>query len=108
VAGVKAALILAAIYLLRVRVVGRGFEAALTNVLKAVTPPVPAAKIHGVGLRRPWRQAFRRRRTTRVCYRLYLHSGKVTLAVMCLRRVQVVGRSSAAVVTLTVMLLEGG
>jgi len=37
-------------------------------------------------------------------YRLYLYSGKVTLAVMYLRRVGVVSRSSAAAVTLAVIL----
>jgi hypothetical protein len=35
-------------------------------------------------------------------YQLYLQSGKVTLAVMCLRRVRVNGRRSAAALTLAV------
>jgi hypothetical protein len=37
-------------------------------------------------------------------YRLYLHGGNVALAATYLRRVRVVGRSSAAVATLAVIL----
>jgi hypothetical protein len=58
-------LILAAMYLRRVRVVGRSFAAAPTNISKSVTPPAHAAKYFDVGLQRPYRgQAFRKRRRT--------------------------------------------
>jgi hypothetical protein len=46
---------LAAIYLRSVRVVGRSFAAALTNLTTVVMPPAPAARNLGVGLRRPCR-----------------------------------------------------
>ena len=35
---------LAAMYLRRIRLVGRGFEAALAHVSTVVTPPAPAAR----------------------------------------------------------------
>jgi hypothetical protein len=47
---------LAAMYLRRVRVVGRSFVAALTHLSTVVTPLAPAAHNVGVGLWRPWGQ----------------------------------------------------
>jgi hypothetical protein len=46
---------LAAMYLRRIRVIGRCFAAALTHVSRAPTPPAPAAQYLGVGLWRPCR-----------------------------------------------------
>jgi hypothetical protein len=97
-------LALAAMYLRRVRVIGRTFEAALTHVSAVVTPPAPAAKNLGVRFRRPCRgQALSRGGELGRCaaeqrkyYRLHLYSGKLTLATMYLRRVRVNGRSFAA------------
>jgi hypothetical protein len=48
-------LILATMYLRRVRVVGRTFAAALNHISTGVTPPSPTARDIGVGLRRPCR-----------------------------------------------------
>jgi hypothetical protein len=57
---------LAVIYPIRARVVGRSFAAALAHYPAVATPPAPAVKKLGMGLRRPCRgQAFGRRRTTR-------------------------------------------
>jgi hypothetical protein len=108
---------LAAIYLRRVRVVGRSFAAALTHLLTVVTPPAPVAQKFGVALvvccryltvvpmplpATP-RLCRRRRKTTRKIsaeqgkyYRLYLHSGRASLAAIYLRRARVLGRGFAA------------
>jgi hypothetical protein len=60
---------LAAMYLRRVRVLGRSYAAALTHISTVVTSPAPAAQNLGVGLRRPCRrQKFSRRRATRHMY----------------------------------------
>jgi hypothetical protein len=62
------------------------------------TPPAPAAKELGVGLRRPCRgQTIGRCATEQsTYYGPYLHRGKVTLVAIRPRRVRVVGRSFAA------------
>jgi hypothetical protein len=94
---------LAAVYLRRVRVFGRSFAAALASVLAVATPSVPAAKKNGVGLRRPGAARLAGEEQLGRCtpeqstkyYRLFLCSGKLTLAAMYLRRVRVVGRSFA-------------
>jgi hypothetical protein len=98
---------LAAMYLRRVRVAGRTFAAALTHVSTIVTPLAPAAQNLGVGLRRPCQgHACGRRRRIGRCvaekskyYRLYLYSGRLTLAAICLLRVRVVGRIYEAALT---------
>jgi hypothetical protein len=57
---------LAAMYLWRVRVVGRGFASALAHVSTDATPPEPVAQSLGMDLRRPCHgQAFSKRRITR-------------------------------------------
>jgi hypothetical protein len=46
-------LILAAMYFRQVGVEGRSYAAARAQVSAVVTPPAPAAKNRGIGLRRP-------------------------------------------------------
>jgi hypothetical protein len=60
---------LSAMYLQRVRVVDKGFAAALAHVSTVVTPPLPAAQNLGLGLRRLCRgQTFSKRRAARHMY----------------------------------------
>jgi hypothetical protein len=60
-------LFLRAMYLRRFLVVGRSFVTALTHISTFVTPPAPAAKKLGAGLRRHCRgQALHRRKPTRM------------------------------------------
>jgi hypothetical protein len=86
-------LALAAMYFRRVRAIGRSFAAAPERVSTVVTPPAPAARNLGVGLKRPCRgerlaggeQLGRLTAERSKYYRLCLYSGKLTLAAMYLR-----------------------
>jgi hypothetical protein len=100
-------LILAVMYLRRVRVAGRSYAAAPAHVSVAVTLPEPTAQNIGLSFRRPCRgrrlagqnQLGRCAAEQIKCYRLHRYIGKLALAVMYLRRVRVGGRTFAPLLT---------